>query len=138
MAGPVQGAVGPHHVGNNPGDRLARTGFAGTGVDDTLESAVKPYFTTRICQKVIQAFAQGAVQFEVFTTQHHARIGAPPKHWLAQTEPREDPLRVSLNKCGHIQRRACGQQAGCGVLMAPGAAHWWKCLTNSKPRYRGW
>lgn len=135
MPGPVQGAVGLHHVRNNPCTRLARTGLAGTGVDDMLECAIESYFAIWICLEAIQAFAQGPVQPEVLGMQHHARIGAPPKYWLAQAEPGEDSQRVSLNQCGHIQRRTRGQQAGCRILMAPGAFHWRECLASSKPRY---
>lgn len=48
MPGAMQGPVGSHHVGHDPGARLACPGRAGTSADDSVKGTVKPDLAARI------------------------------------------------------------------------------------------
>jgi hypothetical protein len=43
------------------------------------------------------------------------------------------PSRIRLDQRGHIQRRAGREQAGGGVVMAPGLFQWREAFAGGKP-----
>jgi hypothetical protein len=65
MARPVKAAVSVHHIGNNPGARLAGARLAGTGVDDSFKGAVETDFAAGLRLEVGEGFSQRAMQFEM-------------------------------------------------------------------------
>ncbi|MNV86532.1 hypothetical protein D3C71_1805750 [compost metagenome] len=136
VALPVELDIGLDNAVHDPGAVLAFARGLGAVAHHGFKLAVDADFAARRGAKLLQRLAQRAVQPEVGGLQHHARIGRPPENGLAGAEPGKDALAVGLAQMMGIELAARGQQAGDGIVLAPGLFHAGKRVVRRQPGKR--